>query len=198
MSIGVSGYMSKMRFISFSVIYNKNLDKLANFALSDASGQLNAKAPNPSEAKDEFLFWFSGFTDAEGNFLITLDRNFVKFRFKISLHIDDIGVLNIIRSKLNIGRVTIETSRDRCSFIVEKYADIRNVICPIFNCYPLHTSKRLDFEDFNKAVFIKGEINKPLLGGDMEKIISLKKGMNSNREIFTFQTNKSQIIINPN
>ena len=32
----------------------------------------------------------------------------------------------------------------------------------------------------------------------MEKIISLKNGMNSNREIFTFQNTKSQIRINPN
>lgn len=31
----------------------------------------------------------------------------------------------------------------------------------------------------------------------MDRIISLKNGMNSNREIFTFQTTKSQIIINP-
>jgi len=31
----------------------------------------------------------------------------------------------------------------------------------------------------------------------MERIISLKKGMNSNRETFTYQTSKSQIIINP-
>jgi len=61
----------------------------------------------------------------------------------------------------------------------------------------LHTSKRLDFEDFNKAVFIKDHINKNLSDADMEKIVSLKNGMNSNRKLFTFQTTKSQIIINP-
>jgi hypothetical protein len=99
---------------------------------------------------------------------------------------------------LNVGRVTVEISRDRCSFVVEKYADIRSVICPIFQSYPLHTSKRLDFEDFNKAVFIKDHINKNLSDADMEKIVSLKNGMNSNRKLFTFQTTKSQIIINPN
>ena len=85
---------------------------------------------------DDFLFWFSGFTDAEGNFLITLYRCFVKFRFKISLHIDDIVT---IRSKLKIGTVTVEDSRYCCSFIVEKYADIKIVICPLFKGFPLHT-----------------------------------------------------------
>jgi len=190
-----------MGFLKFSAIYNKNSDKSKsdNFVLADVSHNFGeGKHPVPVREKDDFLFWFSGFTDAEGNFLITLDRSFVKFRFKISLHIDDIEVLNTIKSQLNIGRVTVEISRDRCSFIVEKYADIRNVICPIFNSYPLHTSKRLDFEDFNKAVLIKDYISKTLSDAEMERIISLKNGMNSNREIFTFQTTKSQIIINPN
>ena len=49
-----------------------------------------------------FLYWFSGFTDAEGNFLITIDRNYVKLRFKISLHIDDIEVLYTIKSNLGL------------------------------------------------------------------------------------------------
>lgn len=98
-----------------------------------------------SGVSNGFLFWFSGFTDAEGNFLISLDRNYVKFRFKISLHIDDIGVIYIIKSKLNIGNVTVENSRNRCSFIVENYPDIKNVICPLFNTFYLHTSKKLDF-----------------------------------------------------
>jgi hypothetical protein len=35
----------------------------------------------------EFLQWFTGFTDAEANFLISFDRNFVRFRFKILLWI---------------------------------------------------------------------------------------------------------------
>lgn len=80
----------------------------------------------------------------------------------------------------------------------EKHADIKNVICPLFKSYRLHTIKKLYFEDFNEAVFIKDYINKNLSDAEMEKIISLKNGMNSNREIFTFKNTKSQIRINPN
>lgn len=175
-----------MGFYHFSAIYNKK---------SEISNPDNLRLAGVS---DDFLFWFSGFTDAEGNFLIILDRDFVKFRFKISLHINDIEVLNIIKSKLKIGIVTVENSRDRCSFIAEKYADIKNVICPILKSFPLHTSKKLDFEDFNKAVLIKDYTNKNLSYAEMETIISLKNGMNSKREIFTYQIKNSQIIINPN
>lgn len=56
---------------------------------------------------EDFLFWFSGFTDGEGNFSITLDRGYIIFRFKINLHIDDLEVINIIKSKLNIGRIIV-------------------------------------------------------------------------------------------
>ena len=144
----------------------------------------------------EFLYWFSGFTDAEANFLISIDRQYVRFRFKISLHIDDVEVLNTIKSNLNVGTVTLESSRNRCSYIIQNYEDIKNVICPIFNAFPLHTSKRLDFENFSQAVFIKD--NKKLSDIDMSKIVSLKNTMNTKREIFTYNTTKSQIIINPN
>jgi len=144
----------------------------------------------------EFLYWFSGFTDAEGNFLISIDRQYVRFRFKISLHIDDVEVLNTIKSNLNVGTVTLESSRDRCSYIIQNYEEIKNIICPIFNAFPLHTSKKLDFENFSQAVFIKD--NKKLSDTDMSKIVSLKNTMNTKREIFTYNTTKSQIIINPN
>ena len=53
----------------------------------------NENFNNKLSINDEFLHWFSGFTDAEGNFFIIIDRNYVKLRFKISLHIDDIKVL---------------------------------------------------------------------------------------------------------
>jgi hypothetical protein len=112
------------------------------------------------------------------------------------LHIDDVEVVNTIKSNLNVGTVTLESSRNRCSYIIQNYEEIKNVICPIFNAFPLHTSKRLDFENFSKAVLIKG--NKKLSDTDMSKIVSLKNTMNTKREIFTYNTTKSQIIINPN
>jgi hypothetical protein len=130
--------------------------------------------------------------------LITLERGYVKFRFKISLHIDDVETLNIIKSKLKVGIVRVEKSRNRCSFIVEKYEDIKNVICPIFNIFPLHTSKKLDFEDFKEAVLIKDFKKKFLSEYEINRIKSIKNGMNLNRKIFTYGIKNSQVKINPN
>jgi len=125
-----------------------------------------------------------------------MDRSYVKLRFKISLHLDDLKVLQIIQSNLNIGRIVEEQNRNRCSFIVEDVSGI-NTICSIFNNYPLHTSKKLDFQDFYEALLIRTK-NKKLSDSNIERILYLKNNMNSKREIFTYDIKKSQIIINPN
>ena len=158
---------------------------------SDKSAVKGSSRPNK-----DFLHWFSGFTDAEGNFLVVIDRQYVKLRFKINLHIDDIEVLYIIKSKLGFGRVIEESKRNSCSFIVEDSLSI-NKLCDIFNNYPLHTSKKLDFMSFYEVLSIK-TANKVVSDIDMNKIISIKNSMNYKREKFTYNTSKSQIIINPN
>ncbi len=59
------------------------------------------------------------------------------------------------------------------------------------------SGKNLDFLSFYEVSLIKAT-NKELSEVDMEKIVSIKNTMNSKREIFTYDTSKSQIIINPN
>lgn len=161
-----------------------------------ATPELNEKKFNASE---EFLFWFSGFTDGEGNFSITLDRGYIRFRFKINLHIDDLQVLNLIRSNLNIGRIIIEENRSSCAFVVQSFSDLKDVICPIFLNFPLHTSKKLDFQDFYTAIQIKAKSNNGNLSElDKDKILSIKAGMNSGRTVFKYEITRPQITINPN
>jgi LAGLIDADG endonuclease len=111
------------------------------------------------------------------------------------MHIDNLEALNTIKSILNVGSVTIDKDRNYCSFVVQDFSDIRDVICPIFEKFPLLTSKRLDFQDFHKAVLIKNKNN--LSNTDKERIILLKNGMNSKREIFTSYSINSQINVNP-
>ena len=57
------------------------------------------------ENNKEFYKWFSGFTDAEGSFIIiTLPKGF-NFKFSIGLHIDDLPALNYLKDKLGFGSV---------------------------------------------------------------------------------------------
>lgn len=82
-SIHVSGIKNKMGLCNFSTTRGA--------VQHTQNGNFNDNMVNKN---DEFLHWFSGFTDAEGNFLITIDRSYVKLRFKISLHISSFFFFN--------------------------------------------------------------------------------------------------------
>ncbi len=102
-----------------------------------------------------------------------LDKGYFRFRFKISMHIDNLEALNTIKSILKIGNVTVDKNKNYCFFVVQDVADIRDIICPIFVQFPLLTSKRLDFQDFYTAVLIKNKNH--LSDTDKNRIIFLKK-----------------------
>lgn len=174
-----------MGFSKFSTLTSRcNLNK------SNTSKEFNLNT-----ISKDFLSWFSGFTDAEGNFLISVDRSQIRFRFKITLHIDDVETLNTIKSNLNIGNISSEKDRNRCSFVVQDFTEIR-FICEIFKKFPLLTSKRLDFADFYEAVLIK-EDNPKLSDVKKEIIINFKNCMNTQRKYYTYYITYSQIKINP-
>jgi hypothetical protein len=115
------------------------------------------------------------------------------------LHIDDIEVLKTIQSKLNIGRIVIENNKNSCAFIIQSFSELKDVLCPIFLQFPLHTTKKLDFQDFYSAILIKAKSNNGnLSNSDKEKILSIKDGMNLGRKVFKHEISGPQITINPN
>ena len=106
--------------------------------------------------ESEFLEWLSGFTDAEGNFNISL-RNFINDKynnvtltFQIGLHIDDLNLLQFIKEKLNCGHISISGSR--CNYFVNDQASLINVILPIFKFVKLNSSKYYQYLTFEKAI----------------------------------------------
>ena len=216
MYLFTKGYKNKMESKGFSTIYNSfsvKVNSPASPSLVSCSvcSKLSMKrlylarinfstklSENKSKVSEEFLFWFSGFTDGEGNFSIFLDRTYIRFRFKINLHIDDLQVLNLIKSNLNIGRIIIEEKRNSCAFVVQDFSELKDVLCPIFKNFPLHTSKKLDYEDFYKAILIKAKSkNGNVSESDKEIILSIKDGMNLGRTVFKYDTTGPQIKINP-
>ena len=64
----------------------------------------------------------SGFIDAEGNFQVFLDRNYLRVMFRIRLHIDDINVLYKIKKFLGVGSVKID--KTSCLFIITNKKDL--------------------------------------------------------------------------
>lgn len=141
---------------------------------------------NKNLSQENFLQWFVGFTDAEGNFSINIvwnkDKTSIKisFIFKIALHIDDIKSLYIIQERLGIGNITI--NKNMCIFTVSNKEGIIKLI-NIFDTYILNTSKYLDYQNFKEAFILNS--NKNLSDVIVKnKILALKDNMNKKRTNF--------------
>lgn len=129
---------------------------------------------------ENFLKWFSGFTDAEGNFNITFYKNKLgcissaTFRFTIELHIDDKNTLDTIKEKLNIGN-DISVYGNSCKFTVTHLKDIC-ILLEIFDTYHLNTTKYLDYLDFKKAFNIYQDIKTASDVASLALAISISSG----------------------
>lgn len=105
-----------------------------------------------------FIDWLVGFTDAEGNFNISLKGlkgniyNSLNLTYQITLHITDLSVLEYIKNKLNCGNIS--KSGDKCNYFVNDQKSLVNVIVPIFNNVELKSSKFFQFLNFKKAVHL--------------------------------------------
>lgn len=128
--------------------------------------------------------WITGFTDAEGCFMINIDKREVNKMgwqmhpcFQIKLHSRDKNLLLKIKSFFNeIGYITF--SKDNgAMYRINKLNDIINIIIPHFDKYPLITQKQSDYIIFKNIVKImnKGEhLNKD----GLIKIVNLKASLN--------------------
>lgn len=89
-------------------------------------------------------------------------------------------MINNITKKLNYGNTYHNTYTNAFSFVVSKFSDITDKLIPLFQEYPLHGVKRLDFEDFSRAAeLIKSK--KHLTTEGLELIRKIKSGVNRGR-----------------
>lgn len=146
--------------------------------------------------QDKFYEWFVGFTDAEGNFSLGIDKrnkniNF-NFQFRIGLHKKDLLVLNYIKDKLNCGQVTVK--EDIALFSITNKDCLQTILFPIFDNFSLNTTKHLDYLNFKQALnlIINAEQNKNK-EQIIKKILNLKNNMNKNRINFELPLNHIKI-----
>ena len=114
--------------------------------------------------------WFvTGFTDAEGSFMLKISSvqpklNWkVQLEFAIGLHKKDYQLLKDIQTFFGgIGNLRI--NKDTAMYSVTSVGLLLNTIIPHFESFPLKTQKQADFLLFKRAAHLiqKGEhLNKP-------------------------------------
>jgi len=127
--------------------------------------------------------WFvTGFTDAEGCFLINVRPNpkmksgySVELVFKIGLHNKDSALVKNLRNFFGVG-IVIAQGTDATQYWVGSIKDLQ-IIINHFDLYPLITQKRSDFELF-KQVFYLIKQKDHLTHEGVKKIVSIKAVLN--------------------
>ena len=104
----------------------------------------------------------------------------LSLKFKITQHIRDKLLFETLISFLGCGIIQVDLKRSVVNFIVTKHNDLAKVIIPIFNQYPLMSSKSLDFKEFCK---VSTMTEKPLTSDDYKEIEKIKSGMNKGRNM---------------
>lgn len=192
-----------------------------NWSKYKENNQLENKNPllvNPSLTKinkkkelsnEELIEWLKGFTDSKGCFLISMTKfknnkgintfKNISFKYIIFLLKDDAPMLNIIKSKLNLGNIRVYERF--VNFEVSKKKDIEKII-DIFSKNPLNTSNYLNFIEFKKAYYLyQNMLNSNVHDNKyklkiFEDLLSIKNSMNRKRTSFELP-NEHSIKITP-
>lgn len=103
-----------------------------------------------------FNEWLVGFTDGDGCFNIFIDKNNnnrISFTYKLSQSTYNKGILYKIKNKLNIGKIRGD-NLGMTHYLVRDRESLINVIIPIFEKYPLLTSKYHSYKKFRDSLYI--------------------------------------------
>lgn len=123
---------------------------------------------------------------AEGCFSVTIFKSktsnygeSVKLSFILTQNVRDKNLIKSLVEYLRCGYTTLE-NRGTIGFKVTKMSNIRDVIIPFFEKYPLQGIKSKDFSDFSKAVDLVS--NKAHLSKEgLDQIRIIQNRMNTNR-----------------
>jgi len=139
--------------------------------------------------------FISGFSDAEGSFVVTILKNpryktgwNVQARFQIKLHEKARALLLLIQNYLdNIGYISKINDRSTVEFRVSDITSLNNIIIPHFEKYTLITNKYKDFLIFKQIVSLMSENKHTTLEGlkeILEHRASLNWGLSKNLKEF--------------
>nr|QJQ35388.1 LAGLIDADG endonuclease [Fusarium pseudonygamai] len=104
------------------------------------------------ENKDNFHQWLVGFTDGDGSFSIVrvAERKWTLF-FKLTQSTYNLRAIHFIKNQLGVGSVYVDSDCNKADFRIRDRKTIGAMILPIFDKYPLLTSKYFSYIKFKKA-----------------------------------------------
>jgi ubiquinol-cytochrome c reductase cytochrome b subunit len=138
--------------------YNKV--PIFNNMLTQSAG-LSTLVVNSQRLNAEDLMWLVGFVEVYGSFSVNKNGNYFKCEFSIELSIKDIQLLYKIKEILGgYGSITCRKREnvELCRLKISSKHVLIQVICPIFDKYPMLTSKHFDYIHFRNSLFINNSL----------------------------------------
>jgi len=107
-----------------------------------------------NENRDIFYQWLVGVTDGDGTFSIVRQNNSWSLTFQISQSTYNLRLLNYIKQQLGKGNINIDKIANMAHFRIRDRAVLESQIFPIFDKYPLLTTKHFYYVNFKLAYAI--------------------------------------------
>ena len=112
---------------------------------------------NNQKDKNVFEQWLVGITDGDGTFHLAYQNGKWNLVYKISLSRYNLRLLYYIKKELGVGSVNKDNLKGQ--FVIRDRKKLADFIFPIFDKYPLLTSKLFDYIKLKKAYYILENIN---------------------------------------
>lgn len=131
---------------------------LVNKRLFTSHQRLNEEHLNEKPLKvNSFEQWLVGFTDGDGCFHISHQGDKWGLSFKIAQSRYNLRVLHYIKKELGVGSITKDSTKGQ--YFIRDRKKIETVLIPIFDKYPLLTTKYFDYVKFKKALSILNNVS---------------------------------------
>ena len=158
------------RLYNIKTIFKNSLQRLNEEHLNRYYSSFNNKS--------EFEQWLVGFTDGNGNFSITNQGDKWGLSFKLAQSSYNYRGLNYIKKNLGVGSITRDGNK--VQYFIRNRKFIESILIPIFDKYPLLTSKHFDYIRFKKALYILNDvdISKEVRGSKLMKLKTLIRPIN--------------------
>ncbi|KAF9818422.1 hypothetical protein IEO21_02771 [Rhodonia placenta] len=141
---------------------------------------MNMNKKSLLENKEIFYQWLVGFTDGDGTFSINRQSNNKwSLTFKLSQSTYNLRLLYFIKSQLGVGQLNIEKN-NMANFRIRDRLLLKSIIFPIFDKYPLLTTKYFNYIKFKEAysVLSDNSLSSTEKNTIMTKIVNSKPSVN--------------------
>ena len=124
---------------------------------------------------DKFKIWLVGFTDGDGCFSVVKSGGYYKLQYSLSQSSYNLKLLYYVKSMLGYGSVSKSTKQNWGNYRITDRKILNKVIFPIFDKYPLLTSKQFNYLRFKKTYNILEDktLSKDIKNKKIQEILSI-------------------------